>query len=73
MKDPYIESLQELRGACQDLRRQAMETNFALGKVVNDSHLRSMLTLQKEDIGFKRMMELGARPYRHKQDGNNYF
>lgn len=54
----FLEALRELQKAVRGLHSQQLETRDAIGKVVTDSHLRSTLTLLREDIGFKRTLEL---------------
>lgn len=58
----FVESLRELDKAVHELHRQSLDTRDALSKVINDSHLRSMLTLQKEDFQFRRMLDLADNP-----------
>lgn len=57
----FVEALQELKIAMHDLYRQALMTERAMNEVINNSHLRSTLTLLKDDIGLRSVLELTNR------------
>lgn len=54
--DELNESLEKLRKVAHELHLQSLQTRDAMGRLVNDSNLRSTLTLLKEYIGFKRLI-----------------
>jgi hypothetical protein len=61
MKDAYEEYLEALRGlkvATHEVYEQSKATERAMNDLINNSHLRSTLTLLREDIGFKRMLDM---------------
>lgn len=56
--EEYIEALKELKGATHELYLQTLATSNAINNVLNNSHLRSTLSLLKEDIGVRRLIDL---------------
>lgn len=54
----FVDALRDLKSAVLDLKASSLQTRDALGRVVSDSHLRSTFTLLREDIGFRRVLDL---------------
>lgn len=58
----HREALEGLRNAVHEMHLNSIQTRDAMGKVINDSYLKSTLTLIQQDIGLRRVLELN--PYR---------
>lgn len=54
----FIIALEELRTAIHGLHLSSLEARDALAKVINDGHLKSTLTLLRQDIALRRTLDL---------------
>ena len=58
----FNDALRGLSLAVHELRKGSLDVRDALAKVVNDSHLRSLMSLQNEDIFFRRLLDVQRYP-----------
>lgn len=54
----FLNALNELRNKVQDVHLSSLQARDALSKAINNSNLKSTLSLLKEDIGLRRLLEL---------------
>lgn len=68
----FREALIGLRNAVVDLKMVILDTNQKMSKAMNDSHVKSAMTMLDNSFEFRRMLDGTSSPKRHRQDAN-YF
>lgn len=61
----FMNALADLRDELRALHIQSLETARAMEDVVNSTHIRSLLSLLKEDTFLKRLLDVQSNPELH--------